>query len=37
MNGLVSVNERSASSVESIFFDGVKFEDVVTIGEFSAK
>lgn len=35
-SGLVSVNERSASSVESIFFDGVKFEDVVTIGEFSA-
>lgn len=35
-NGLVSVQEKASASVEPLFFDGLKFEDVITIGEFSA-
>lgn len=34
-NGLTSVDEKSAGSVEALYFDGVKFNDVVTVGEFT--
>jgi hypothetical protein len=35
-NGLISVEEKTSSSIQPLFFDGVKFEDIVTVGEFSA-
>jgi hypothetical protein len=34
-NGLTSVEENTSHQVEPIFFDGEKFNDVVTHGEFS--
>jgi hypothetical protein len=36
-NGLISINESvSGNEASPIYFDGVKFADVVTLGEFSA-
>lgn len=35
-NGLTSVEENFSNSVESVHYDGVKFNDIVTIGDFSA-
>lgn len=35
-NGLISVEEENNSSVQSIYFDGVKFNDIVTIEDFAA-
>jgi hypothetical protein len=35
-NGLIAVEESVDDSVEPIYFDGVKFNDVVTLGDFSA-
>lgn len=35
-NGLTSVEESSTSEVESVYFDGVKFSDIVTLGDFEA-
>jgi hypothetical protein len=35
-NGLTSVQEGSDMQVEPVYFDGVKFNDIVTIGDFSA-
>src|SRR3954469_4629546 len=34
-NGLTSIEEDSTKSVEPVYYDGVKFSDIVTIGEFS--
>lgn len=36
-NGLTSVEESVSSSVDPVYFDGVKIADVVTIGDVSAK
>lgn len=36
-NGLTSIDESISTSVDPVYFDGVKIEDVVTIGDFSAK
>src|SRR5689334_11158048 len=36
-NGLISVEETSGDSVSPIHFDGVKFNDLVTLGDFEAK
>lgn len=35
-NGLTSVEEKNTNSVESVYFDGVKFSDIVTVGDFEA-
>jgi hypothetical protein len=35
-NGLISVSEKHGSAVEPLYYDGVKFEDIVTTGEYSA-
>lgn len=35
-NGITAVDEKVYGSVEPVFFDGVKFNDIVTIGEFKA-
>lgn len=35
-NGLISVNERNTTEVNAVYFDGVKFNDVVTPGDYSA-
>lgn len=35
-NGLISIDEDGTNSVEPVHFDGWKFNDIVTIGEFSA-
>ena len=34
-NGLTSVSEQSGRSTEPLYFDGVKFEDFVSLGDFS--
>lgn len=34
-NGLISVEEENDSSVQSVYFDGVKFNDIVTVGDFA--
>jgi len=34
-NGLTSIEEDSNKSVESVYYDGIKFSDIVTVGEFS--
>lgn len=34
-NGIVSVEEDASSSVEAVYFDGVKFSDEITPGDFS--
>lgn len=33
-NGLISVDEKNNNTVEPVYFDGVKFNDIVTIGEY---
>lgn len=35
-NGLTSVEESVSGEVEPVHFDGVKFNDIVTVGDFSA-
>ncbi|MET0786074.1 MAG: hypothetical protein ABWY25_05160 [Paenisporosarcina sp.] len=35
-NGLTSIEESTSSSVESIHFDGLKINDLITIGDFTA-
>ncbi len=35
-NGLTSVAERNTNTVDSVYFDGIKFNDLVTVGDFSA-
>jgi hypothetical protein len=35
-NGLISVEESIDNEVEPVHFDGIKFNDIVTIGDFSA-
>jgi hypothetical protein len=35
-NGLVSVEESVDTEVEAVHFDGIKFNDIVTIGDFTA-
>ena len=34
-NGLISVDEKNNNSVEPVYFDGVKFNDIVTVGEYA--
>lgn len=34
-NGLVSVEEENNNEVEAVYFDGIKANDIVTIGEYS--
>jgi len=34
-NGLISVDEKNNNTVEPVYFDGVKFNDIVTVGEYS--
>lgn len=36
-NGLVSIDVGNDTGVEAVYFDGVKFNDVVTVGDFQAK
>lgn len=35
-NGLISIEEQATDEVEPVHFDGVKFNDIVTIGDFAA-
>jgi hypothetical protein len=35
-NGLTSIEESVDTQVEPVYFDGVKFNDLVTVGDFSA-
>jgi hypothetical protein len=35
-NGLISIDEDGTNTVEPVHFDGWKFNDIVTIGEYSA-
>lgn len=35
-NGITSVDENTSTTVEPVYFDGLKFDDVVTNGDFSA-
>lgn len=35
-NGLTSVEETTANEVQSVYFDGAKVNDIVSIGDFSA-
>lgn len=35
-NGLISVEENESNEIESIYFDGIKFNDIVAVGDFSA-
>jgi hypothetical protein len=35
-NGLTAVEESVSNEVEPVYFDGIKFDDIVTIGDFSA-
>jgi len=35
-NGLTSLDEGVSSSVQAVYFDGMKINDIVTIGDFSA-
>lgn len=35
-NGLISVEENTSHQVQPVYFDGMKVNDVVTIGDFSA-
>ena len=36
-NGLVSVEESNSDNVEPLYFDGLRYADVVTIGDFEGK
>jgi hypothetical protein len=35
-NGITSLEENTSTSVEPVYFDGLKFDDIVTNGDFSA-
>jgi hypothetical protein len=35
-NGLTSVEESVSTSSQSVYFDGIKFNDIVTMGDFTA-
>lgn len=35
-NGLTSIEETNNNSVDPVYFDGTKFSDIVTVGDFSA-
>jgi len=35
-NGLTSVEESMGNEVDPVYFDGVKFNDIVTVGDFAA-
>lgn len=35
-NGVTAVQEKDADSVEPVYFDGTKFNDIVTLGDYSA-
>lgn len=35
-NGVTSVEEKENDSVEAVHFDGIKFNDIVTLGDFNA-
>ena len=35
-NGLTSISEKVEKSVDSVFYDGAKISDLVTMGSFSA-
>lgn len=35
-NGLTSIEENTSHQVQPVYFDGLKFNDIVTIGDFSA-
>jgi hypothetical protein len=35
-NGLTSVEENTSHQVQPVYFDGLKFNDIVTIGDFAA-
>jgi hypothetical protein len=35
-NGLTSIEENTSREVQPVYFDGLKFNDIVTIGDFSA-
>ena len=35
-NGLTSIEEAVSTESEAVYFDGVKFNDIVTVGDFSA-
>jgi hypothetical protein len=35
-NGLISVDNNEADSAEPVYFDGIKFNDIVTQGDFTA-
>lgn len=35
-NGLTSIEENVSSQVQPIYYDGLKFNDIVTVGDFSA-
>lgn len=35
-NGLISVNEKNTTEVDAVYFDGIKFNDIVVIGDYSA-
>jgi hypothetical protein len=35
-NGLTSVEENVSNQVDAIYFDGLKFNDIVTLGDFTA-
>lgn len=36
-NGVISIDNTNSDSVEPVYFDGVKFNDLLTIGDFAAK
>ena len=35
-NGLTSVDEKTTTTIESVYFDGVKFNDIIVAGDFEA-
>lgn len=35
-NGITSVDEQTGSSAEAVWFDGLKYNDIVTLGDFTA-
>jgi hypothetical protein len=35
-NGITSIEENTSTTVEPVYFDGLKFDDIVTNGDFSA-
>lgn len=36
-NGLTSIEDSISTSVDPVYFDGVKFNDIVTVGDFKAR